>query len=108
MTGLSIHVGLWTSAALRAPSDKVPVLRARLGQIEEKLWLRSGRPCRQGATHALSALPHDLLISVQPAGLEDVALTAMSLADRPRPKLVLVPGPLNAICSPSSGCRATT
>jgi glutamate dehydrogenase len=44
--------------------------------------------------HALSALPHDCSSVLAPPALEDVALTAMSLADRPRPKLVLAPGPL--------------
>src|SRR3569623_2495638 len=39
--------------------------------------------------HALTAWPHDLLIAFAPQALEDVALTARSLADRPRPKLVL-------------------
>ncbi|QJU59377.1 glutamate dehydrogenase [Sphingomonas sp. AP4-R1] len=91
---LSIHVGLWTSAALRSPSDKVPVLRARLRSIEEKYGFDPAAHAGKALRHALSALPHDLLVGLAPDGLEDVALTAMSLADRPRPKLVIAAGPL--------------
>ncbi|PTQ13188.1 glutamate dehydrogenase [Sphingomonas oleivorans] len=94
ITGLSIHAGLWTSAALRAPSDRVPLLRTRLTAIEEKHGFDPTSHAGKTLRHVLSALPHDLLIGIDPAGLESVALTAMSLADRPRPKLVLVPGTL--------------
>ncbi|PZU08800.1 MAG: glutamate dehydrogenase [Sphingomonas sp.] len=91
---LSIHVGLWTSAALRSPSDKVPVLRARLKAIEEKYGFDPGAHAGKALRHALSALPHDLLVGLGAGALEEVALTAMSLADRPRPKLVIAAGPL--------------
>ena len=91
---LSVHAGLWTSAALRTPSDRVPVLRARLSAIEEKYGFDPSAHAGKALRHALSALPHDLLTSFSPQVLERVALTAMSLADRPRPTLVLAPGPL--------------
>ena len=94
LAGLSVHAGLWTSTALRAPSDRVPVLRTRLRAIEEKYGFDPAAHAGKALHHALSALPHDLLIGLAPAVLEEVALTAMSLADRPRPKLVLAPGPL--------------
>jgi glutamate dehydrogenase len=94
VTGLSIHGGLWTSAALRSPSDKVPVLRARLAGIEGKYGFNPSGHAGKALRHALSALPHDVIVSFSPAILEGLALTAMSLADRPRPKLLLAPGPL--------------
>ena len=94
VTGLSIHAGLWTSAALSSPSAKVPVLRARLAAIEEKFGFEATSHAGKALRHALSALPHDVIVSFSPACLELVALTAMSLADRPRPKLVLAAGPL--------------
>ncbi|WP_157216677.1 NAD-glutamate dehydrogenase [Flavisphingomonas formosensis] len=94
IAGLSVHAGLWTSAALRAPSSQVPVLRARLAALEEKNGFDPASHAGKALRHALSALPHDLLIAFSPADLETVALTAMSLADRPRPKLLLVPSPL--------------
>ena len=39
--------------------------------------------------HALTALPHDILIGFDHETLERLALTFMSLTDRPRPKLAL-------------------
>ncbi|MDB5716794.1 MAG: NAD-specific glutamate dehydrogenase, partial [Sphingomonas bacterium] len=94
VTGLSVHAGLWTSAALRAPSDKVPVLRARLAAVEEKYGFDPSGHAGKALRHALSALPHDLLVAMPLDALETAALTAMSLADRPRPKLLLIPSPL--------------
>jgi glutamate dehydrogenase len=94
LTGLSVTAGLWTSAALRASSDKVPVLRTRLAQIEAKYGFDPSSHAGKALHHALSDLPHDLLITFAPSVLEEVALTAMSLADRPRPKLALAAAPL--------------
>ncbi|TPG20022.1 glutamate dehydrogenase [Sphingomonas koreensis] len=90
VAGLSIHAGLWTSAALSAPPQAVPVLRARLTQLENKFGFDPKGHTGKALTHALTALPHDLVAAFQPDQLEELALTAMSLADRPRPKLVIV------------------
>src|SRR5690242_3634296 len=90
IAGLSIHAGLWTSAALSAPPQAVPVLRARLAQLEAKFGFDPKGHTGKALTHALTALPHDLVTAFQPEQLEELALTAMSLADRPRPKLVIV------------------
>ncbi|WP_164066894.1 NAD-glutamate dehydrogenase, partial [Serratia marcescens] len=40
--------------------------------------------------HALTALPHDLTTAFDADSLEHLVLTTMSVADRPRSKLVLV------------------
>jgi glutamate dehydrogenase len=90
VVGLSIHAGLWTSAALSTPPEDVPVLRARLAALDAKFGFNPSSHAGKALTHALTALPHDLVTAFDPASLEEVALTAMSLADRPRPKLVLV------------------
>ena len=90
VTGLSIHAGLWTSAALAAAPRDVPVLRARLQQLEAKFGFDPRGHTGKALTHALAALPHDLAVAFEPEQLEDLALTAMSLADRPRPALVLI------------------
>ncbi|WP_203308890.1 NAD-glutamate dehydrogenase [Sphingomonas beigongshangi] len=90
ITGLSIHAGLWTSAALQAAPRDVPVLRARLSALKAKFGFDPKGHAGKALTHALTALPHDLVIAFDAAALEDVVLTAMSLADRPRPALVLV------------------
>ena len=89
-TGLSIHAGLWTSAALAAPPREIPVLRARLAALQEKYGFDPRGHAGKALTHALGALPHDVAVAFGPASLERLALTAMSLADRPRPALVLV------------------
>ena len=87
---LSIHAGLWTSAALSAPPAKVPVLRARLDALMRKFGFDPAGHAGKALAHALTALPHDLLISFDADSLERLALTSMSITDRPRPKLVMV------------------
>jgi glutamate dehydrogenase len=95
VSGLSIHAGLWTSAALNAAPDKVPLLRARLASLGAKYDFDPQGHAGKALRHALASLPHDLLIGFDPTTLERLALNAMSLADRPRPKLMLVPDVLN-------------
>jgi glutamate dehydrogenase len=90
IVGLSIHGGLWTSSALAASPTKIPVLRARLAALQEKYGFDPAGHAGKALTHAFTALPHDLLIAFPPADLEELALTFMSLADRPRPKLVTI------------------
>jgi glutamate dehydrogenase len=89
VTGLSIHAGLWTSSALNSPPDDVPLLRTRLSALQKKFGFDPKGHAGKALEHALTTLPHDLLIAFTPDALEDVALCAMSLADRPRPKLVM-------------------
>jgi glutamate dehydrogenase len=90
VVGLSIHAGLWTSAALGAAPHTVPLLRTRLAALEAKFGFDPKGHTGKALTHALGALPHDLVTAFNADSLENLALTAMSLADRPRPKLVLV------------------
>jgi glutamate dehydrogenase len=90
VTGLSIHAGLWTSAALFAAPDEVPILRARLRALEGKLGFDPKGHTGKAMAHALMALPHDLTTAFDAESLERLVLTTMSVADRPRPKLLLV------------------
>ncbi|SFP87998.1 NAD-glutamate dehydrogenase [Sphingomonas rubra] len=90
VAGLSIHAGLWTSAALAAGPREVPLLRTRLAALEQKFGFDPRGHAGKALTHAFTALPHDLVVGFGEAQLEELALTAMSLADRPRPALVLV------------------
>ncbi len=87
---LSVHAGIWTSAALAVSPDKMPVMRAHLTALMEKFGFDPGGHAGKALVHALTALPHDILTSFGIDDLERVALTAMSLADRPRPKLLTV------------------
>jgi glutamate dehydrogenase len=89
ITGLSVHAGLWTSAALRARAEEIPMLRARLAALEEKLGFDPKGHAGKALHHALSELPHDLVLALPAEALDRVALTAMSLVDRPRPRLEL-------------------
>jgi glutamate dehydrogenase len=90
LQGLSVTGGLWTSAALATPPERIPLLRMHLADLMTRHGFDPSGHAGKAMTHALTALPHDLLVSFKPADLERVTLTAMSLTDRPRPKLLAV------------------
>ena len=94
VAALSIHAGVWTSAALATPPERVPRMRAQLAGLMGELGFDPRSHGGKSLAHALTALPHDLLIGFGDADLKRVATTMMSLVDRPRPKLVLVRAPL--------------
>lgn len=94
ITALSVHAGVWTSAALAAPPRAVPRLRAEMARIMERLDFDTGGHTGKALVHALTALPHDLVIGFTETDVERVATTMMSLVDRPRPRLTLVEAPL--------------
>ena len=91
---LSVHAGLWTSEALRTSAQHVPVLRKRLAKLDKELGFSPSSHAGKALAHVVSTLPHDLLVSLNEEEVRAAALTAMSLADRPRPKLLLLPGSL--------------
>lgn len=90
VTGLSIHAGLWTSAALHSPPHEVPLLRRSLKALTAKFGFDPRGHTGKAMAHSLTELPHDLTTAFDQDALETLVLTAMSIADRPRPKLVLV------------------
>ncbi|PZT84559.1 MAG: glutamate dehydrogenase, partial [Citromicrobium sp.] len=94
VVSLSVHAGVWTSAALAAPPRNVPILRNRLDAIRERLKFDEGGHAGKALVHALTALPHDLMIGFEEEDTERVATTMMGLVDRPRPRLALVEAPL--------------
>ena len=91
---LSVHAGLWTSEAMRTSAQHVPVLRKRLKKLDKELGFSPSGHAGKALAHVVSTLPHDLLISFDENEVRAAALTAMSLGDRPRPKLLLLPGAL--------------
>ncbi len=95
VTGLSIHAGLWTSASLGAVAQDVPILRTRLAALQAKYKFDPTGHAGKALGHALTSLPNDILVSIHSDDLETLALTAMSIADRPRPKLELLGAPLD-------------
>ncbi|MCA0910037.1 NAD-glutamate dehydrogenase [Qipengyuania gaetbuli] len=94
IVALSVHAGVWTSAALASPPRNVPILRQRLEQIREDLNFDETGHAGKALVHALTALPHDLVIGFSEADTARIATTMMSLVDRPRPRLALVEAPL--------------
>ncbi|MCI4588695.1 NAD-glutamate dehydrogenase [Sphingobium sp. BYY-5] len=86
---LSIHAGMWTSSGLSATPDKVPLLRSALSTLMDKFGFDPGGHAGKTLAHALTALPHDITIGFDRETLERLALTFMSLSDRPRPQLAL-------------------
>jgi glutamate dehydrogenase len=94
VTALSVHAGIWTSAALNTPPDQVPRLRRQLAALMDKFGFAPSDHAGKSLVHAMTALPHDLLISFSPHDLERVTAAMVSLADRPRSKAVLVGAPL--------------
>jgi glutamate dehydrogenase len=94
VTALSVHAGIWTSVALATPPEQVPVLRRHLAQIGSEFAFPSGSHDAKALVHALTVLPHDLVIGFSHEDLARVATATMALADRPRPRLALVMAPL--------------
>jgi glutamate dehydrogenase len=90
VTGIGVHAGLWTSEALNAPVENVPVLRRQLSALEEEFRFDRRGHSGKALRHAISSLPRDLLINLGPDSVRALVVTAMSLADRPRPTLLLL------------------
>ncbi|MFV0644589.1 MAG: NAD-glutamate dehydrogenase [Sphingomonadaceae bacterium] len=91
---LSIHAGVWTSAALASPPSQVPRLRTQLSTLISTFGFEATSHAGKALVHSLTILPHDLAVSFSDADLERVVATMMSLEDRPRPRLALVAAPL--------------
>ena len=90
VTAIGVHAGLWTSEALRVPPEKVPVLRARLQQLDKDFGFDPKGHSGKALRHAVASLPRDLVIAIDYDELRDLVMMAMSLADRPRPALLQV------------------
>ena len=93
--GIRVHAGLWTSGALGAAPDEVPILAARLAALQASFGFSISGHAGKALTHAVGVLPHDIAVSVDEGDLQRLALTAMSIADRPRIAVELVRAPLD-------------
>ncbi|MEM7690005.1 MAG: NAD-glutamate dehydrogenase domain-containing protein [Pseudomonadota bacterium] len=94
VNALSVHAGVWTSAALASDPDEVPVLRARLAQITDNFGFAPDSHTGKALIHAFTTLPHDLLVAFSVPDTKLLTTAMMSLVDRPRPRLILVNSPL--------------
>jgi glutamate dehydrogenase len=90
VTAIGVHAGLWTSQALGAAVDNVPLLRRHMKELEASLGFDASGHSGKALRHAISTLPHDLLVNLTTDCIRELVLTAMSLADRPRSTLLLV------------------
>jgi glutamate dehydrogenase len=90
IVSLSVHAGLWTSQALKTPSEEVPVLRQRLRALDEQFGFDAKGHAGKALRHSFNSLPYDLLVSLSPEAVRDLVTTSMSLTDRPRPTLLLL------------------
>jgi glutamate dehydrogenase len=90
ITGIGVHAGLWTSQALTVPIEDVPLLRRQLAALEKDFGFEPSGHSGKALRHALASLPRDLLVNLRPDEVKHLASTAISLADRPRPTLILV------------------
>jgi glutamate dehydrogenase len=93
-TGLSVHVGLWTSAALRARPEEVPLVRERLRALDGEFGFDPKGHAGKALRHSVASLPQDLVVSLPADAVKQLVVTVMSLADRPRPTLMLLTGAL--------------
>ena len=91
---LSVHTGIWTSAALNTPPDLVPRLRRQFAKITKTLGFAAGSHTGKALLHALTVLPHDLLIGLDDKDVARLATRMSGLTDRPRPRLELIEAPL--------------
>ncbi len=94
VAALSIHAGIWTSAALAAAPTQVPRMRAQLAALTAKFGFNPSGHAGKALVHAMTSLPHDMLISFDDHDLERVSTTMMGLIDRPRPRLSIITAPL--------------
>ncbi len=90
VTALSIHAGVWTSAALAAPPSEVPLLRKVLSDTTKALGFDPAGHAGKALVHAFTSLPHDVLVAFGAEDIERLSTAMMSLVDRPRPRVVLV------------------
>ncbi|WP_404482888.1 NAD-glutamate dehydrogenase domain-containing protein [Novosphingobium sp. BL-52-GroH] len=94
VTALSVHAGMWTSAALAATPDRVPRLRGLLATFSQRLDLDPTGHTGKALAHAMTSLPHDLVLGLGEADVERLAMTMTGLVDRPRPRLLITRSPL--------------
>ncbi len=90
IAALSIHAGLWTSAAMNERPSEVPVLRAMVADLTARLHFDPAGHNGKALVHAFTSLPNDLLTAFDPERVADLVTAKMALIDRPRPRVIMV------------------
>ncbi|WP_374410862.1 NAD-glutamate dehydrogenase domain-containing protein [Novosphingobium colocasiae] len=94
VTALSVHAGIWTSAALAAAPDRVPRMRWQLAAMGTRLGFDPNGHTGKALAHAMTSLPHDLVLGLDEEDVVRLATAMTGLVDRPRPRLMLARAPL--------------
>src|SRR5262245_34459990 len=89
VTGIGVYAGLWTSQSLIQPTEDVPLLRRRLKELDKEFGFDPHGHSGKALRHAVASVPRDLLVNLSEESGRDLITMAMSLADRPRPALLL-------------------
>src|SRR3546814_11689138 len=71
---------------MSAPPDNMPVLGERVAGVGSALHFAPGGHAAKALVHVIGQLPRDLLFEMDEPCLRDIATTAMTLVDRPRPR----------------------
>ncbi|MBU7579073.1 MAG: NAD-glutamate dehydrogenase [Porphyrobacter sp.] len=90
LVALSIHAGLWTSAAMNERPGEVPVLRAMVQDLTARLGFDPSGHNGKALVHAFTSLPNDLLTAFDPERVADLVTAKMALIDRPRTRVIMV------------------
>ncbi|MBB3990738.1 NAD-glutamate dehydrogenase domain-containing protein [Croceicoccus naphthovorans] len=94
VVAISAHAGVWTSAALNTPPEDVPRMRREFGELTRRLGFDPKGHTGKAVLHAMTVLPHDLLIGLQDHAIARLATMMSGLYDMPRPRLAMVEAPL--------------
>ena len=90
VVALSIHAGLWTSAAMNERPGEVPVLRTMVADLTKRLGFDPAGHNGKALVHAFTSLPNDLLTAFDPEQVTILVTAKMALIDRPRPRVIMV------------------
>jgi glutamate dehydrogenase len=90
VVAIGVHAGLWTSQALILPTEEVPVLRRRLDELDAAFGFDPSGHSGKALRHAVASVPRDLMLNLSPESGRELVAMAMSLADRPRPAILLL------------------
>ncbi|MEE4348641.1 MAG: NAD-glutamate dehydrogenase [Pacificimonas sp.] len=80
-------IGLFTSAALAANPDTVPIVRRKVASVRERLGFDPAGHSGKALNHILATFPRGELFLVEEQRLTEMARGMLSLLDRPRPKI---------------------
>src|SRR3546814_20377405 len=106
LTGVSCYAGHFTSQAMSAPPDDIPVLGERVARVGSALHFAPGGHAAKALVHVIGQLPRDLLFEMAEPCLRDIATTAMMIVDRSRHRVQKVEDTLRSFTKRMAERRA--